>query len=72
MWTASQGSVLDSGFLRQSGEFDGVYSRRVLHHTGVMWAALGNMVNYVKEEGLLFITLCNWQQFFSRYWKPGR
>ncbi len=67
-WTVSQGSVLDAEFLKQFGEFDVVYSWGVLHHTGDMWTALGNVVNNVKEEGLLFIALYNRQQFFSRYW----
>ena len=68
-WTVNQGSVLDTEFLRQLGEFDIVYSWGVLHHTGDMWAALGNVVNNVKEEGQLFIALYNRQRFFSRYWK---
>ncbi len=42
-WSVLQGSVLDSSFLSSLGRFDVVYSWGVLHHTGQMWKALGNM-----------------------------
>jgi 2-polyprenyl-3-methyl-5-hydroxy-6-metoxy-1,4-benzoquinol methylase len=67
-WKVMQGSVLDVDFLGTLGEFDYVYSWGVLHHTGEMWKALGNVVELVKPNGSLFIALYNYQQFASSYW----
>ncbi len=67
-WEVMQGSVLDNTFLNTLGTFDFVYSWGVLHHTGNMWEALKNVVSLVKDDGVLFIALYNYQKFFSRYW----
>ena len=67
-WKVLQGSVLDKEFLASLGKFDYVYSWGVLHHSGNMWKALDNVIDLVKDEGILFIALYNRQQFASRYW----
>lgn len=50
-WVIEQGSVLDSDYLTQLGQFDVVYSWGVLHHTGAMWQALENVVPLVRGGG---------------------
>lgn len=67
-WKVLQGSVLDKKFLASLGKFDYVYSWGVLHHSGNMWKALDNVIDLVKDEGILFIALYNRQQFASKYW----
>lgn len=67
-WTVlGEGSVLDRDFLASLGTFDVVYSWGVLHHTGAMWEALGNVSALVKPEGLLFISIYNHQVYFSSF-----
>ena len=46
-WTVEPGSVLDADYLRTLGSWDIVYSWGVLHHTGAMWDALGNVAPLV-------------------------
>lgn len=67
-WVVESGSVLDRDYLSRLGQFDVVYSWGVLHHTGSMWEALGNVAPLVKPEGQLFIAIYNKQQFISAYW----
>lgn len=67
-WKIIHGSVLDKKFLANLGKFDYVYSWGVLHHTGHMWKALENVIDLVKQDGILFIALYNRQQFASKYW----
>ncbi len=67
-WVVETGSVLDREYLSSLGQFDVVYSWGVLHHTGRMWEALGNIVPLVKPRGRLFIAIYNRQQFISDYW----
>jgi 2-polyprenyl-3-methyl-5-hydroxy-6-metoxy-1,4-benzoquinol methylase len=68
-WTVEQGSALDSEYLARLGQWDIVYSWGVLHHTGDMWKALGNVVPLVRPGGQLFISIYNDQGFFSRAWR---
>ena len=68
-WTIEQGDVLNTDYLRSLGQFDVVYSWGVLHHTGAMWEALGNVVPLVNEGGKLFISIYNDQGFLSQFWK---
>jgi SAM-dependent methyltransferase len=67
-WTITEGSVLDSEFLRSLGPFDVVYSWGVLHHTGAMWHAMDNVAGLVAEGGKLFIAIYNDQGGTSRRW----
>lgn len=50
-WTIEEGSVLDRDYLTRLGQFDVVYSWGVLHHTGAMWEALGNVAPLVAGGG---------------------
>lgn len=68
-WVIEQGNVLDITYLDTLGTFDIIYSWGVLHHTGNMWEALGNIVRLVDEKGILFISIYNDQGFLSQFWK---
>ena len=50
-WRVEQGSVLDPSYLGSLGAFDVVYAWGVLHHTGAMWQALGNVMLPIKPGG---------------------
>ena len=67
-WIVEEGSVLDRNYLATLGQFDIVYSWGVLHHTGAMWDALGNVTPLVDSGGSLFIAIYNDQGWISRYW----
>lgn len=67
-WKVEEGSVLDPAYLGALGQFDVVYSWGVLHHTGAMWDALGNMAPLVARGGKLFIAIYNDQGKKSRQW----
>ncbi len=68
-WTIEIGDVLDKAYLESLGQFDIVYSWGVLHHTGDMWRALGNVTSLVNGGGKLFISIYNDQGFLSKFWK---
>lgn len=68
-WTVAEASVLDQSYLKVLGSFDFVYSWGVLHHTGKMWEALGNLVPLVAPSGKLFVSIYNEQGWISNYWK---
>ena len=67
-WTVETGSVLDTDYLGRLGQFDVVYSWGVLHHTGAMWQALGNIAPLVAGGGGMFIAIYNDQGRPSRMW----
>ena len=67
-WRIEQGSVLDTRYLAELGQFDIVYSWGVLHHTGAMWQAMENVKPLVKLNGLLFIAIYNDCGEVSRWW----
>jgi 2-polyprenyl-3-methyl-5-hydroxy-6-metoxy-1,4-benzoquinol methylase len=67
-WQVDEASVLDPAYLATLGQFDVVYSWGVLHHTGQMWQALGNVAPLVGENGLLFIAIYNRQVYLSRFY----
>jgi 2-polyprenyl-3-methyl-5-hydroxy-6-metoxy-1,4-benzoquinol methylase len=68
-WVVEEGSVLGRQYLSRLGAFDVVYSWGVLHHTGKMWEAMGNIAPLVGENaGRLFISIYNDQLGWSRRW----
>ena len=68
LWTIEQGDVLNTSYLKSLGQFDVVYSWGVLHHTGAMWRALGNVMTLVDGGGKLFISIYNDQGASSLRW----
>lgn len=68
-WVIEKASALDKDYLSKLGQFDVIYSWGVLHHTGAMWEALGNVAPLVKMEGVLFIAIYNDQGHPSKVWK---
>jgi 2-polyprenyl-6-hydroxyphenyl methylase/3-demethylubiquinone-9 3-methyltransferase len=68
-WTIDRGSALDRDYLGSLGAFDVVYSWGVLHHTGAMWEALGNMVPLVAPGSLLHVAIYNDQGGLSQAWR---
>jgi 2-polyprenyl-6-hydroxyphenyl methylase/3-demethylubiquinone-9 3-methyltransferase len=68
-WRVEEGSVLDEQYLAGLGTFDVVYSWGVLHHTGAMWRALGNVAPLVAPGGRLWLALYNDQGGASERWK---
>jgi 2-polyprenyl-6-hydroxyphenyl methylase/3-demethylubiquinone-9 3-methyltransferase len=67
-WVVEEASVLDPAYLGKLGTFDVVYSWGVLHHTGQMWDALGNVAPLVAPSGKLFVAIYNDQGWVSKYW----
>ncbi len=67
-WKVEEGSALNADYLKGLGTFDIVYSWGVLHHTGEMWRALGNVAPLVAKGGQLFIAIYNDQGCASRMW----
>ena len=67
-WVVEEASVLDRDYLAALGTFDVVYSWGVLHHTGAMWQALGNVASLPAANGRLFIAIYNDQGWISKYW----
>jgi len=61
--------VLDTGYLRGLGSFDGVYAWGVLHHTGNLEQALENAALVVKPGGWLFLAIYQDQGWRSRCWQ---
>jgi 2-polyprenyl-3-methyl-5-hydroxy-6-metoxy-1,4-benzoquinol methylase len=67
-WSVEEASVLDQAYLGKLGTFDVVYSWGVLHHTGQMWDALGNVEPLVAPSGRLFVAIYNDQGAASKAW----
>jgi len=67
-WQIQVGSVLDREYLASLGPFDIVYSWGVLHHTGDLWSAVGNVAEMVAPGGKLFVALYNDQGLSSKIW----
>lgn len=68
-WTIEEGSILDRDYIASLGRFDFVYSWGVLHHTGKMWEALGNVSVPVALHGHLFIAIYNDMGWRSTLWR---
>ena len=68
-WTVELASVLDADYLGRLGRFDVVYAWGVLHHTGDLWRALGNVLPLVADGGLLAVSIYNDQGRRSRAWR---
>jgi len=68
-WVIEQGDVLDGGYIESLGKWDVVYSWGVLHHTGNLDWALGNVSGLVKPLGKLFIAIYNDQGRMSEIWQ---
>ncbi|HYL33486.1 MAG TPA: methyltransferase domain-containing protein [Stellaceae bacterium] len=67
-WRIERGSALDANYLAGLGQFEIVYAWGVLHHTGDMWTALGNVAGTVAPSGTLAIAIYNDQGPASRRW----
>jgi len=67
-WTLERGDALDRDYLGRLGRFDVVYSWGVLHHTGDMWTALGNVALLVAPGGRLLLSLYRDQGLETRLW----
>jgi 2-polyprenyl-3-methyl-5-hydroxy-6-metoxy-1,4-benzoquinol methylase len=67
-WTVSRGSILEDDLALKIGKFDVVYSWGVLHHTGNMWNSFDIIAQLVKNGGLLYVSIYNEQEYFSKYW----
>jgi 2-polyprenyl-3-methyl-5-hydroxy-6-metoxy-1,4-benzoquinol methylase len=67
-WVVEPGSALDKDYLKTLGQWDVVYSWGVLHHTGAMWEALGNVVPLVAPRGVLFLAIYNHQPVMTPVW----
>jgi 2-polyprenyl-3-methyl-5-hydroxy-6-metoxy-1,4-benzoquinol methylase len=67
-WIVTEGSALDTEFIKSLGMFDVVYSWGVLHHTGDMWKGLENAALPVAPRGKLFIAIYNDMGSQSKRW----
>lgn len=67
-WTIEPGDVLNSLYLASLGPWDIIYSWGVLHHTGNMWRALGNVADIAEPQSQVFISIYNDQGGQSRRW----
>lgn len=68
-WRIELGSVLDTAFLSSLGTFDVVYAWGVLHHTGEIWRAIGNVSHLVKPSGKFYLAIYNDQGRRSIWWR---
>lgn len=71
-WTIEQGSVLDVDYLKSLGDFDVVYSWGVLHHTGAMWVAIGNVADIVRPHRCLYIAIYRKRRLSAQWLKIKR
>lgn len=55
-WHVTQGDILSDSLIIDK-KFDIVYSWGVLHHTGDVWKAISNALNYVNTDGYIILAL---------------
>lgn len=67
-WTIRTASILDKEVMAALGQAEVVYSWGVLHHTGALWQALGNVLPLVAPGGKLAIAIYNQQGFATSVW----
>jgi len=68
-WITEIGSLLDPAYLSSLGQFDVVYSWGVMHHTGAMRQAFQNIAPLVSDGGSLFISIYNYQVYWSGFYR---
>lgn len=68
-WSIRQGSILDAKLLKEIGTADLVYCWGVVHHTGSMREAIGNVASMVKGNGSLCLAVYNQQGGASKRWR---
>jgi 2-polyprenyl-3-methyl-5-hydroxy-6-metoxy-1,4-benzoquinol methylase len=67
-WTVERGDATDTAYCESLGRFDVVYAWGVLHHTGALWKAMGNVAERVTGGGHFFVAIYNDQGRKSRRW----
>lgn len=60
-WEVFKGSILDDKAVSSLDKADIVYSWGVLHHTGDMWQAMDNAVSLMKDDGLFYVALYDYE-----------
>lgn len=72
-WEIRPGSVLDPALLESLGRFSYCYSWGVLHHTGSMWPAIANVVQYnTADRGYFHLALYNKHRTSERWLRIKR
>jgi len=59
VWEIKKGSALDKEFIKSLPKVDILYSWGVLHHTGSMYEALGNMDLLLKKGSIFYTAIYN-------------
>ena len=67
-WVVLHGSLTDTEFLKNLGEFDIIYCWGVAHHTGHMWVSIDNLTARIGPGGWLVLAIYNDQLYISRAW----
>jgi 2-polyprenyl-3-methyl-5-hydroxy-6-metoxy-1,4-benzoquinol methylase len=71
-WTVERGDVTDTAYCESLGRFDVVYAWGVLHHSGALWQAMGNVTERVADGGRFFLAIGNDQGRKSRRWRATK
>jgi len=58
-WDIFEGSILNNDLSLELDKYDIVHSWGVLHHTGLMWKAIKNAANFVKNGGYFYFAIYN-------------
>ena len=65
-WQIKKGSALNKEFINSLGRFDIVYSWGVLHHTGNMYESFDNVIELMRNRGILYLAIYNKQEYSFR------